>query len=71
MKMKAGEIGEDGQLGFAAAGFAEQSAPSAIERGHLVQDFEQADQRDFGGIYDDFDSRFAHLRAAHADRAIP
>ena len=55
--------------GLAAARFGQQAAPRAIERGHLVDDLEQADQRHVRAVDDDVHAGFAHARAAHAEQA--
>lgn len=65
-KMKAGEIGEDGQRRLAAVGFRDEAAHGANERRKMAESFRDADDGDFGVVGDDVNARGAHLRAAHA-----
>src|SRR5258708_37994877 len=66
-QVEAGNIGEDGEGGFAPLGLGDQMAHGAHERRKMAEDFGDAYDGDFGIIGDDVDSSGAHLRAAHTE----
>src|SRR5579871_1275240 len=66
MQVKTGKVREDGERGLTPAGLTEQTTPGAVQGGHFLHDFEQADEGHLGIVNDGFDSGGAHLRAAHA-----
>lgn len=65
-EMKAREIGEDGEGGFAAASFRDEAAHGANERRKMAENFRNANDGDFGVVGNDVNAGGAHLRATHA-----
>ncbi len=66
-EMEAGEVGEDGERGFALLGGGDEFAHCADERWEMAEDFGDADDGDFGVVGDDVHACGTHLRAAHAE----
>src|ERR1700730_12031450 len=66
-QVEAGEIGEDGEGGFATLGFVDEAAHGANQGGKVAEDFGDADDGDFGIVGDDVDAGGAHLRTAHTE----
>ena len=65
--MEAGEVGEDGECGFALFGGGDEFAHRADERGKMAENFGDTNDGDFGVVGDDVYARGAHLRTAHAE----
>jgi hypothetical protein len=62
-------IGEDGEIGAAAAHFGEELAIFAVDAGDMGDDFEEADDGEAGGIDDGLDAGLAHAGAGAAEQA--
>ena len=66
-EMEAGEVGEDGECGFALFGGGDEFAHRADERGKMAENFGDTNDGDFGVVGDDVHAGGAHLRATHAE----
>src|SRR6266436_2412527 len=65
-QMEAGEIREDRKTRPPSCGLSDQAFPHAIQRRELLGNFNDSDQRHFGAIGYQFNSRFPHVRPAHS-----
>ena len=66
-QMRARRVHQDRKRSAALCGFARQPILHADHRGNFVQHFGDPDHRDFVIVGNQFDARFGHSRAAHAE----
>ena len=66
-QMETGEVCEDGEFWFSGDGGFDDFVEGVAENAELLDYFADAHYGYVGGICDEFDSGFSHLRAAHAE----
>ena len=68
-EVKIGRIGDDGEDGAAAGGFAEELAVFAVDFRNVADDLDEADDAELGGIDDGFDAGGLHAGSGAAEEA--